>query len=1123
MENIPYEKVKVALFTPKKTLFMTGLCLALLTGGTQNVAARLPQDHQITLNVQNVTVKEAIEAIKKQTDYSFFIDTKDVDLHKRVSVNLTNKSVREILDIILKNQHVRYEIEGKHIVISSTASGSGSNLSDTSDRLDKTISGVIKDSQGEPIAGANVLVKGITQGTITDADGRFSLTVPANAVLIVSYIGYKSKEISVGKQQVVNVALAEDAELLEEVVVTALGIKRSEKALGYSVQKVGGSTLAAVKTVDVATALTGKIAGLNVKNSTEFDTTPDLLLRGENPLLVIDGVPYGNMKLSDVASDDIQSVDILKGATASALYGARGASGAIMVTTKRGTEEGLNISINSNTMFNAGYLKFPEVQTSYSGGQGGKYNPTDFVWGDKLDIGRTAEQYDPYTYEWKEMPLVSKGKNNLKNFQEAGFVTNNNISITQKGKYGSFRTSLTHVYNKGQWPNTKLNKITYTASGNMHYKGFDLDAGITYNKRFSPNGEDSGYGGNGLIYNLLVWSGSEWDVRDYKNYWRVKDMEQNWYNEKYYNNPYYIANEIVGSSDFDKVNGFISGSYEVAPWLKATLRSGIDSYSTRKEWRNPVGAYGAWDKKGYYELQTPNGYSINTDFMLMADHKFGNFSLDGFVGGNIYFYQDNKHTSKTKNGLLIPGFYSLNSSVDPASTTSSIVKKQTNSVFAKASVAWKSTLFLDLTGRNDWSSSLPSDTRSYFYPSVAGSAVLSEFIPMPSFIDFWKIRGSWTMSKEDTGVYATNNTYSISTNIWDDVSTAYYPTTIRGKSVKPSTSKSYELGTMLTFFGKRLILDAAYYNKYYYNRIVNTTVSSASGFDKTQINSKEEYVRRGVEIQLSGDVIKNKSLTWNSTFNWALDRKYYARLDPDFSEKKPWVQVGDRTDYVTYADYEYDKEGKMIHQAGYPVQSDYSKRQGYSNPDWIWGWVNTFAYKNFTLSFTVDGRVGGLSYSNTNQALWNFGAHIESDNEWRYDEVVNGNKNYVGNGVKVESGTVKYDSDGNITFDDRVFAPNNIPVSYERYTREYHSNAYTGRPQNYFEQTFIKLRDLSLTYQMPRALCEKVRLKGATIGLVGQNLLIWTKEFKYSDPDIGKDNLNAPSTRLLGFNIKLDL
>ena len=303
------------------------------------------------------------------------------------------------------------------------------------------VSGTIVDTAGEPIIGANIKLKGAQgTGTITDVEGNFKLEVPTNGVLIVSFIGYQQQEVAVNGKTMLKIKMAEDAEMIDEVVVTALGIKREEKALGYAVQKVGGSKLSTVKPVNIATSLTGKVAGLNVTNSTEFNTAPTLKLRGETPLLVVDGVPYSNISLNDIAADDIESVDVLKGATASALYGARGGSGAIMVTTKKGSQEGLNISVNSSTMFNAGYLVLPEVQHGYSTGQGGKYTAADFVWGDKLDIGRTAVQYDPYTYEWKEMPLVSKGKDNFKNFLETGFITNNNISISQTGKYGSFRS-----------------------------------------------------------------------------------------------------------------------------------------------------------------------------------------------------------------------------------------------------------------------------------------------------------------------------------------------------------------------------------------------------------------------------------------------------------------------------------------------------------------------------------------------------------------------------------------------------------------------------------------------------------------------------------------------------------
>ena len=253
--------------------------------------------------------------------------------------------------------------------------------------------------------------------------------IAAGATLQISYTGYKTQEIAVGNQTHLNIKIEEDSELLGEVVVTALGLKREEKALGYAVQKVEGEALSTVKTVDIATSLTGKVAGMNVQNSTEFNAAPTILVRGEEPLIVVDGVPYSNISLRDIASDDVESIDVLKGATASALYGARGGSGVIMVTTKKGGEEGLDISVNSSTMFNAGYLAIPEAQHSYSSGTGGVYDSYDFVWGDKLDIGRTAVQYNPYTYQWEEQPLVSKGKDNFRNFLEQGMSTNNNISL----------------------------------------------------------------------------------------------------------------------------------------------------------------------------------------------------------------------------------------------------------------------------------------------------------------------------------------------------------------------------------------------------------------------------------------------------------------------------------------------------------------------------------------------------------------------------------------------------------------------------------------------------------------------------------------------------------------------
>ena len=595
------------------------------------------QNVLLNIDVNNKSVQEVLDEIEKQSDFHFFYNNKQVNTSRIVSIKSKQKNVFNVLEQLFSGTNISYKVLDKSIILSPKEVLVAQQKS-------RKITGVVTDGKGEPVPGANVIQRGTTNGTISDIDGKFSLEVPDNATLVISFIGYVTKNIAVGHKEIFNITLLEDSRKLDEVVVTALGIKREEKALGYAVQKVKGDNLTIVKSVDVGTAITGKIAGLNVQNSSEFNEAPSMQLRGETPLLVVDGVPYGNITLRDIASDDIESIDVLKGATASALYGSRGGSGAIMVTTKRGKEEGLNVSINSNTMFDAGFLRLPEVQTSYSTGMNGKYNSEDFVWGDKMDIGRTAIQWDPIGMEWKDMPLISKGKNNFKNFLEQSIVTNNNISVVQKGKYGSVRTSLTHIYNKGQYPNTKLNKLTYTVSGDMKWKDLTFEGGLTYNKRFYPNNEGTGYGTGGYIYSMLVWTGTDLDIRDYKNYWLKKNEVQNWPNKVWYDNPYFIANEIIHSSDYDVVNGFMNAKYDFTPWLRASLRTGVDMYTEREIWRNSIGAYGGWDKKGYYEEQRKGGYSINNDIIISADKKFGDFSIDGFVGTTLYFYQDGQQT-----------------------------------------------------------------------------------------------------------------------------------------------------------------------------------------------------------------------------------------------------------------------------------------------------------------------------------------------------------------------------------------------------------------------------------------------------------------------------------------------
>lgn len=1071
----------------------------------------------VSLTMNNVTVKQAMDALKKQSGYSFVFSSEDVDTKKKVSVDADDQKVEEVVRQILDGQSVTYEIKGKNIVVRSITQTSSSQQK-------KTITGTIVDPSGMPVIGANIVAKGTTNGTITDIDGNFSLEVTEGTILTVSYIGFANQEIKVGNSNNLSIVLKEDSQALDELVVTALGIKRSEKGLGYASQKLDGEKVNVVKNVDAASGLIGKISGLKVSSSTEFNVAPTMSLRGESPLLVIDGVPYTNVSLRDIATDDIESMNVLKGATASALYGSRGGSGAIIVTTKKGNKKGgLSVSVNSSTMFNAGFVAFPEVQTGYSSGTAGKY-ALDYVWGDKLDIGRTALQYNPYTYEWEETELVSKGKNNLKNFLETGLVTNNNISVSHQGEKGNFRTSLTHVYNKGQYPNNKLNKITFSLGGNMNVGKFSFEGSIIYNKRFYPNNSGTGYGKGGYMYNIVLWHGAEYDIRDYRNYW-VKGKEneqQNWMDNLYYDNPYFISHAYLHGDDYDVTNGFMSMKYEVLPWLNVTLRSGFDYFSDKEEWKYAKSSINY--KTGYYSIDQESAFSINTDFLVMANHKFGKFGIDGMIGGTINYRQNSNVWGATQNGLSIPGFYSLNASVDPAATGQGFSKKQVNSIYGKATLSWESMLFIDVTARNDWSSSLPESTRSYFYPSVASSLVLSEIWDMPEYIDLLKIRGSWTKTKNDIGVYETNSVYSLSTNVWNGLNAAYYPSTIRGVDLRPESSRSYELGIAANFLKNRVWGDITYYNKVYYDAAIQAPISDATGFSSTYLNSEEETVRRGVEITLGGVPVKTPEFEWNAMFNWSLDRSYYKKLDPKYSSKYPWVKEGNRTDVVTSGFmWDIDPEGNIVHGAdGLPISLNELGFMGYATPDWIWGFSNSFKYKDFTLDISFDGCVGGVIYNRTEQSMWHTGVHEKSDNQWRYDEVVNGKKNYIGQGVKVVSGTIERDEFGNVISDNRVYAPNDVPTSYENYIRRYHGGCYEGYPQNYHSQTWFKLREIALNYTLPASLTHKMGMNNLQIGVVGNNLFLWTKDFDYSDPDKGSDNLNSPSGRYVGFNVKFD-
>lgn len=982
------------------------------------------------------------------------------------------------------------------------------------------VKGIVKDSAGNVLPGVSIHVKGSSKGTTTDANGRFNLELVNDGdVLVFSLIGYTTVEHTVSGQQPVEITLLESAISLDQFVVTALGIRRQEKALGYAVQKVQGDAVQTVKGVDVATSLTGQVSGLVVKNSTEFFARPTIELRGESALLVIDGVPYGNTNLRDLPTDDIESMDILKGPTASALYGSRAAGGVILITTKKGAGRGLAVAVNSNTMLQNGFLAIPKTQSAYGRGQNGEID-NDYVWGPRLGIGETARDWNPETKQFEDdRPLNSIGKNNLRNFMEPGVITNNNINVSQSGQYGSFRASLNHIYNKGQFPNAKLNMFNFTLGGELKATDkFTLESHVGISRRTAPQIWGSGYGNQGYIYQLTMWTGPEYDIRQYRDYWKVPYQTQNWMYTNWYDNPYLIAYEKLNGIQQSTVNASLTANYKFTPELNLLLRIGYDVYDNKETFSNPTAniysTRGGWNARGLYRIDKDYGWSTNDDIMLSYQKKVSDFTIDLMAGSTIYYWVDESLSAATRNGLTSPTFYSLAGSVEPPTITPGYARRQVNSLYGRAAIGWRNAVFVEATGRNDWNSAQPEENRDYFYPSIGSSIVLSELIEMPAFADMWKIRGSWATFKTPADVYAINRLYSTTTSAWNTLNSASYPGNLLGASLLPSSQRTWEIGTAAYLFKKRLNLDITYFNKYYYNRQISVSIPNSSGFSSTLVNTDETYVRKGIEITLSGSVIKNRKFEWISTINFSNQHRYYKDLDSVYSAKSPWVKKGERLD--AYTDYYWlrDPQGNVIHNNGYPVESEYVMKYGYRDPNFSFGFINTFQFGNFMMGLNIDGRIGGLMYNYINDKMFDTGTHPDTDNSWRYDEVVNGKTNYVGNGVKVTSGSVTYDNFGNIVSDTRKYETNDTEVSYQDYTQNFRAGDYGVQ-----KKSFVKVREMSLGYRIPASVLGKFLIRNASVSITAQNLFLFTK-FRFSDPDVDDENLNSPSQRMIGINIK---
>jgi len=1041
--------------------------------------------------------------------------------------------------------------------------------------LAQTLTGKVTSAEdGQPMPGVSVVLKGTTTGTNTRADGSYSLTVPnEKAVLVFSFIGFEPKEVVAGRQSVLNVTLSPGSQTLQEVVVTALGIKKDIRQTGVAIQSVDGASLIKAREPNPVNSLVGKVAGLTIGASSELLRRPAIALRGNaDVLFVVDGVPI-NSDTWNISPDDIETYSVLKGASASALYGFRGKNGAILITTKRGSKDkrGFSVEVNTSQMADRGFNAIPKVQDLYGpgdhgvyefvDGRGGGKNDGDYdVWGPPLD-GRLLPQYDspidPATGKRIPTPWVPRGKDNLNRFLQTGLLSTNNVAVSSTGEKHDLRFSMSHIYQRGIVPNTQLNSTNFNVTAGYNFTPrLRFESSLQYNRQYTPNFPDVNYGPNSLIYNMVIWGGADWNVDDMKQIWQPgKEGVQQIYAEyQRYNNPWFMANYWLRGHYKNDVIGQVSMRYNLAPGLDATLRTQATTYGLLRTEKLPYSmtSYGREEAMGDYREDRRNLFDSNTELLLKLDRKVGSFlNVNAIAGGNLRVFNYNSNWAST-NYLNVPGVYNFANSARPGFFANYQADMRVNSAYYSADFTIRDVLTLSTTGRVDKLSTLPKGNNTFFYPSVALSTVVSDYLTLPSAISFLKLRGSYANVKDgltaatigstpgqsfpigygdnyqssyDGPTYQNAAVYSTPLG-YNNQPAAYFTNTLNNRSIKPNSTSQFEAGLDVRFLRNRLALDAAYFVSEDGPRIFSLPLSEATGYSAALVNGIKTQ-KRGIELSLTGQVLRTPGgLNWDVLANWSTFQETLKEIYPGLTTLNTFLKVGDRTDKYFDQTFVRTPDGQLINDAGgRPIINPVSQFLGYINPDFVWGLNNRFSYKNFLFSFQFDGRVGGVIANYIQRQTFRGGRHIETVEGAMGEARLNdtkGVKSWVGEGVKIAgNGRLNYDADGNVTnFAELQFAPNDTKT----FLQDYISRRYGPNGGNLMSRSFAKLREVVIGYTLPSALTGRLGIRQASISLVGRNLLYFAEK---KDIDLeqylggGSSSLQTPTTRRYGVNLNL--
>ena len=1035
----------------------------------------------------------------------------------------------------------------------------------------RVIQGVVYDyATNETIPGVNILIVGTDSGTTTDVDGKFSVTVvQKNQVLKFSFVGMKDQEVTINDNDFIEVYLQSGVDL-DEVIVTAMGISRSAKSLGYSVANLKSDEINNSKETNLINAMAGKVAGIDISSSSGgVGSSSRIIIRGvsnlssnNEPLFVIDGVPISNSlrsgtgnidwgnAISDINTEDIEEMTVLKGAGAAALYGSQAANGVVVIKTKSGKgSKGYGLEINSNITLSKPF-RTPSFQNKYGPGT----NPDSwnfwqsdglpyYAWGPELDAGNMAVQWcSPLGEDGNPTPLPLKSyKNNYKDFFETGVVLNHNISFSksEENKY-HYRFSYNDVREDGILYSTNQDRqvLSLNAGANIA-KNLKVSSSVIY----SITSSDNRLSANNYAFNAVksaLFMPRSTNVDDLRNYKKLlengvplpgtyigknKDVVAPGYTmatDDYYPNPFFTLDNLKNEFGNNRIFAVLSLEYKISDWLSFDIKNSID-YTNElfqekcndgvRHWNGSMYSY-----KGYYSRnQTErNNKTTNFKFNLVKDFKILN--INAFVGGETRDYEMDWGNMRASE-LVVSGVFNMSNAKGDKIASNGYSHKRVNSLFANIDFSFKNGLYFTLTGRNDWSSTLPKANRSYFYPAASLSWVVSESFELPKIISFAKLRLNASQVGSDTYAYQLERSF-YNLDRLGNVYEASVENTLKNPNLKPTRTNQYEIGLDVRLLDNRLNMDLALYTGSSFDQITPINIASSTGYTYRYVNVGE-VTNKGIELAINGTPVKNKDFIWDLGLTFSKNKNEVVSLAEGVdaltigsgysgirTEARPGSAYGNLVGYGL----KRDGNGNVIHVNGLPQIDDKESVLGNITPDFVTSLTTRFTYKNFSLSALFTAKIGGDMFSLTTQWMRQYGLDEVTDTKFRQSYI-------VGDGVMEK--TVNGQT---------VYVPNDVSVSFNDYT--YRMNAYGLHETVIFDASYIKLKELRIGYSLPNSIMKKIPFTGINIAVVGRNLALLFANVPHIDPEsaISADNskqgfelFNMPSTRSITFNISVKL